>query len=72
MDKTNPNTAQPQSQSSSENQQFPLDQMTRDKIAEQIWNVSQSVKQLQKEKDAQRAEIVWLKSRIAELEAEKN
>lgn len=70
MDKTN--IAQPQLQQIRENQQSPLDQMTRDKIAEQIWNVSQAVKQLQKEKDALRAENIELKRRIAELEAEKN
>jgi len=70
MDKKNPNTAQ--QQSSSEDQQFPLDQMTRDKIAEQIRNASQAIKQLQKEKDALRAENIELKHRIAELEAVKN
>lgn len=70
MDKTNPNTAQ--TRSSSEDQQPPLDQMTRDKIAEQIRNASQAVKQLQKENDALRAENIELKHRIAELEAEKN
>ena len=72
MDKKNPNTAQPQPQQIRENQQFPLDQMTRDKIAEQIRNASQAIKQLQKEKDALRAENIELKHRIAELEAVKN
>jgi DNA polymerase/3'-5' exonuclease PolX len=55
-----------------EDTQYLLSRTNRDKIMEMTYMAQKIVARLETENEAQRAEIVGLKSRIAELEAEKN
>jgi len=55
-----------------EDTQYLLSRTNRDKIMEMTYMAQKIVRLLETENEAQRAEIVGLKSRIAELEAGKN